>query len=245
MRACGSAGGHTDNRIDSYQRRRPRTAHVVVSVVTATGKRPVSIPNPEAKPDSADGTAPARVRESRTPPSTNINWPGTATSGSGPVCFRFIGRSTPPCDAGARITMTLIPPAAGSIVGAGVTVLSVLHGGRVRCHASRPASLRRRRGERQGALACGHEDGVNEDLCHRAGVEGVPREVLHPYRTVADGDAHASGRLSGHAGSDKSDPQSLTHQSGEEVGRVHLQAHLTAEPSPVKGQIGLLLSWLI
>ena len=101
---------------------------------------PGPIPNPEAKPDSADGTAPARVRESRTPPSTNINWPGTATSGSGPVWFRFIGRSTPPCDAGARITMTLIPPAAGSIVGAGLAVLRVLHGGRVRCHASRPAS---------------------------------------------------------------------------------------------------------
>ena len=71
MRVLG-VGGHTDNRIDSYQRRQPqRTAHVVVSVVTATGKRPASIPNPEAKPDSADGTAPARVRESRTPPSTN------------------------------------------------------------------------------------------------------------------------------------------------------------------------------
>lgn len=32
---------------------------------------PGPIPNPEAKPDSADGTAPARVRESRTPPSTH------------------------------------------------------------------------------------------------------------------------------------------------------------------------------
>ena len=39
MRVLG-VGSHTDNRIDSYQRRRPRTAHVVVSVVTATGKRP-------------------------------------------------------------------------------------------------------------------------------------------------------------------------------------------------------------
>ena len=35
------------------------------------GTRPAPIPNPEAKPDSADGTAPARVRESRTPPSTH------------------------------------------------------------------------------------------------------------------------------------------------------------------------------
>ena len=103
---------------------------------------PGPIPNPEAKPDSADGTAPARVRESRTPPSTHFNWPGTATSGSGPVTHVLAPttHSTPPRDAGARITMTLIPPAAGSVVGAGVTVLSVLLGGRVRCHASRPAS---------------------------------------------------------------------------------------------------------
>ena len=86
MRVLG-VGSHTDNRIGSYQRRQPRTAHVVVSVVTATGKRPVSIPNPEAKPDSADGTAPARVRESRTPPSTHHTaGPGTANnSGPGPT----------------------------------------------------------------------------------------------------------------------------------------------------------------
>ena len=65
----------------------PRTARTVVSVVTATGKRPAPIPNPEAKPDSADGTAPARVRESRTPPSTHHTaGPGTANnSGPGPT----------------------------------------------------------------------------------------------------------------------------------------------------------------
>ena len=40
--------------------------HLVV--VIAAGKRPVSIPNLEAKPASADGTAPGRVWESRTPP---------------------------------------------------------------------------------------------------------------------------------------------------------------------------------
>ena len=39
-----------------------------VSVVIAEGKRPVYIPNPEAKPSSADGTALGRVWESRTPP---------------------------------------------------------------------------------------------------------------------------------------------------------------------------------
>src|ERR1041384_6264004 len=32
------------------------------------GETPGPIPNPEAKPSSADGTAPARVWESRTPP---------------------------------------------------------------------------------------------------------------------------------------------------------------------------------
>ena len=40
--------------------------HLVV--VIAAGKRPAPIPNLEAKPASADGTAPGRVWESRTPP---------------------------------------------------------------------------------------------------------------------------------------------------------------------------------
>ena len=44
--------------------------HLVV--VIAAGKRPVSIPNLEAKPASADGTAPGRVWESRTPPQHSI-----------------------------------------------------------------------------------------------------------------------------------------------------------------------------
>ncbi len=40
----------------------------IFAVVIATGKRPVSIPNLEAKPVNADGTAPGRVWESRKPP---------------------------------------------------------------------------------------------------------------------------------------------------------------------------------
>ena len=44
--------------------------HLVV--VIAAGKRPASIPNLEAKPASADGTAPGRVWESRTPPQHSI-----------------------------------------------------------------------------------------------------------------------------------------------------------------------------
>lgn len=39
-----------------------------VTAAIAEGKRPAPIPNPEAKPSSADGTAPDRVWESRTPP---------------------------------------------------------------------------------------------------------------------------------------------------------------------------------
>src|SRR5699024_8010561 len=39
-----------------------------LSVAIAAGKRPVPIPNPEAKPARADGTAPGRVWESKLPP---------------------------------------------------------------------------------------------------------------------------------------------------------------------------------
>src|SRR5215204_2995060 len=39
-----------------------------VTVTIASGKHPVSIPNLEVKPDSADGTATGRSWESRTPP---------------------------------------------------------------------------------------------------------------------------------------------------------------------------------
>ena len=46
-----------------------------LAAVKAWGKRPASIPNPEAKPHSADGTAPGRVWESRTPPQHNNTRP--------------------------------------------------------------------------------------------------------------------------------------------------------------------------
>ena len=80
-------GSHTQhNRIELSSD--SRTTRTIVSVVTATGKRPAPIPNPEAKPDSADGTAPARVRESRTPPSTHHTvGPEPPTSGPGPTAF--------------------------------------------------------------------------------------------------------------------------------------------------------------
>ena len=41
----------------------------------AKGKRPASIPNPEAKPFSADGTALVTVWESRTQPDIHLKRP--------------------------------------------------------------------------------------------------------------------------------------------------------------------------
>ena len=53
-----------------------------VAAVIAAGTRPdLSFPNPEAKTASADGTAPARVWESRTPPPTPTTKKGGPPSG--------------------------------------------------------------------------------------------------------------------------------------------------------------------
>src|SRR5262249_1170846 len=61
------------------------------------GETPGPIPNPEAKPSSADGTAPARVWESRTPPTTTP--PHTTNKGApttrGPFCIRSHQHVTP------------------------------------------------------------------------------------------------------------------------------------------------------
>ena len=43
-----------------------------VSVVDSGGETPGPIPNPEAKPTRADGTAPGRVWESKLPPTKNL-----------------------------------------------------------------------------------------------------------------------------------------------------------------------------
>ena len=53
----------------------PNTS-IRLSVVTAERETPGPIPNPEAKPSSADGTAPERVWESRTPPDNNVTVEG-------------------------------------------------------------------------------------------------------------------------------------------------------------------------
>ena len=66
--ACVGVGRQPDNRITGT------LTHCPCSRLGGHSDRetPGPIPNPEAKPDSADGTAPARVRESRTPPSTHV-----------------------------------------------------------------------------------------------------------------------------------------------------------------------------
>ena len=62
--------------------------HLVV--VIAAGKRPASIPNLEAKPASADGTAPGRVWESRTPPQHSIQAGGARnTIVPGPTLYIY------------------------------------------------------------------------------------------------------------------------------------------------------------
>ena len=82
--ACVGVGRQPDNRITGTLTHCPRSrlgGH-------SDRETPGPIPNPEAKPDSADGTAPARVRESRTPPSTHHTvGPEPPTSGPGPTAL--------------------------------------------------------------------------------------------------------------------------------------------------------------
>ena len=61
--------------------------HLVV--VIAAGKRPASIPNLEAKPASADGTAPGRVWESRTPPQQPSKSGARNTTVPGPTPYIY------------------------------------------------------------------------------------------------------------------------------------------------------------
>ena len=67
--------------------------HLVV--VIAAGKRPASIPNLEAKPASADGTAPGRVWESRTPPQHSIQAGGALGTQTvpGPTTFTYFRKT--------------------------------------------------------------------------------------------------------------------------------------------------------
>ena len=74
------AGGEPNPRVHYAAQNQPthppqrgptKTAHhnpTTVPAATAGGETPGTIPNPEAKPPSANGTAPTRERKSRTPP---------------------------------------------------------------------------------------------------------------------------------------------------------------------------------
>ena len=76
-RARGTHWGHSREYMVDY-----------LVVVIAAGKRPAPIPNLEAKPASADGTAPGRVWESRTPPQHTSRWGlGTICSKTPPLCY--------------------------------------------------------------------------------------------------------------------------------------------------------------
>ena len=70
-----------------------------VPVVNSGGETPGPIPNPEAKPANADGTAPGRVWESRKPPTnnnTNPKHPRTRHHTSNPRVLYHIDTLYPP-----------------------------------------------------------------------------------------------------------------------------------------------------
>lgn len=92
-RACACVGRQPDNRITGT------LTHCPCSRLGGHSDRetPGPIPNPEAKPDSADGTAPARVRESRTPPSTHHTFgPRGAPQGAPRGPNQLLCTHTPP-----------------------------------------------------------------------------------------------------------------------------------------------------
>ena len=74
-----------------------RTTHPTTRLGGHSGEAtPGPIPNPEAKTPSANGTAPARTRKSRTPPSTH-HPPTTHKNGGGALCINPV---PPPHDGG-------------------------------------------------------------------------------------------------------------------------------------------------
>ena len=79
-----------------------------VSVVHSGGETPGPIPNPEAKPARADGTAPGRVWESRLPPTQQLQNNPKNSPAHTPVCGAAL---VPPPRQRARGSHT--PPVAG------------------------------------------------------------------------------------------------------------------------------------
>lgn len=63
----------------------------------SSGETPGNIPNPEAKPTNANGTAPDRVWESRTPPQQHYNGEAVKTQKvfHGPTCVCWQSQTVP------------------------------------------------------------------------------------------------------------------------------------------------------
>ena len=76
------------------------------------GETPGPIPNPEAKPFSADGTAPATVWESRTPPDTIPQGRSLAnpTANDLPRAYLHVQKNADACRGQRRDQFTLLSP---------------------------------------------------------------------------------------------------------------------------------------
>ena len=114
-RASAGAGGEPKPRVHYAAQnqptpppkggRPPGAAHhnpTTVPAATAGGETPGPIPNPEAKPPSANGTAPTRERKSRTPPEHTP--PARAGPAPQPGAHPHAGRPTPNTAASHRRT---------------------------------------------------------------------------------------------------------------------------------------------
>ena len=93
-------------------------------VVIAAGKRPASIPNLEAKPASADGTAPGRVWESRTPPQHSIQ-AGGARNTIVPSPTRLLYAGPPAYTTTLSLRANTTQPHTQSLVGAVITATQI------------------------------------------------------------------------------------------------------------------------
>ena len=74
---------------------RSKPCPTTVSVVHSDGETPGPIPNPEAKPARADGTAPGRVWESRLPPTQQLQTPTRSNPHPGAAPRFFVSTPTP------------------------------------------------------------------------------------------------------------------------------------------------------
>ena len=106
-----TAGGPEDHNHPQHHRATPTRAphHPTTRLGGHSGEAtPGPIPNPEAKTPSANGTAPARTRKSRTPPSTHHPPTTTHKGGGGGLCVST--PVPPPHDGGLMDAAVDCPP---------------------------------------------------------------------------------------------------------------------------------------